>query len=163
MNACWCQTLIFPNSSWTFAANYSGAAQFNAFRQSLTDFLKPSNIEYNSFNGYWNTTGRFDSVGGQTPTSYLSNTYAQLITYYQWTQFGQPWFVDYAALVRWNYARNNVTEESFQASLAKKQVFEDFITQDVLKKDNETCSNAIYVDTIGLGMTSYRVSCSTSR
>jgi hypothetical protein len=27
-----------------------------------------------------------------------------------------------------------------------------------LKKDNETCSNAIYVDTIGLGSTSYEVS-----
>lgn len=169
------QTLILPNSSWTFADGYEGTDQFNPFKDGLLSLINPSDIDYKDFDGFWNVTGQFESVGNLALSDYLNDTYANLITYYQWNNFGQPWFEDYAAqndgrqpfvdpspLIRWQYARDNVTEAELNASLSKKQVFKDFIDQDVLVFENSTCSNAIYVEPFTLGATAYRVSKGTS-
>lgn len=100
----------------------------------------------------------------------MEEVYGNLITYYQWTNFGKPWYEDYAAqnagrlpfvspspLVRWQYGANNVSEDLFNDGLAKKAYYKKFIINDVLVKDNATCSSAIYVEPENTGTTSYRV------
>lgn len=164
------QSLIIPNSSWTFGPTYAGTEQYDAFRTALTDFLAPSEVNSQSFEGFWNSTGRFDTNKGSS-SAYMNGVYGNLISYYQWTQFGQPWYEDYAAqndgrlpfvspspLVRWQYGANNVSEELFQDGLARKEYYQEFITGDVLVADNATCSNAIYAEPANTGSTSYRAS-----
>lgn len=159
-----------PNSSWEFAPDFAGAEQFNAFRDGLLDLVKPASVDVRDFEGYWNTSGRFEQVNA-TASDYLYEVYANLITYYQWNNFGKLWFEDYAEqndgrqpfvdpspLVRWTYARDNLTEADFNSSTAKKELFKEFIDTEVLVKDNSTCSSAIYVAPYGLAQTAYRVS-----
>ena len=163
------QTLIVPNSSWTFDDDYAGTEQYDKFRTALTDFLAPSSVENQSLEGYWNSTGRYEAQNASS-SDYMEEVYGNLITYYQWTNFGQPWYEDYAAqndgrlpfvspspLVRWQYGANNVSEELFNDGLAKKEYYQEFITSDVLIKDDTTCSNAIYAEPANTGSTSYRV------
>ena len=165
------QTLIFPNSSWTFPSTYAGTSQFNAFRTALTNYINPTTIDTRDFDGFWNSTGNFAKYGNETTSTYFARVYGSLIGYYQWNNFAVPWiqdyeneysgrvpFIDPSPLVRWDYGRYNVSAATFNASLAKKQVWEDFVQQDVLPTDNTTCSEAIYVFPFTLGSTSYRVS-----
>ena len=162
--------MIFPNSSWTFAANSTTGPIFNALRTALTSYVKPSTIETQEFEGYWNATGRFQTYNG-TSSTYLTAVYGTLIAYFQYTNFGIPWIADYSRqnegrvpfispspLVRWNFGRDNVTQTSFDAALAKKQVYEDFIKSAVLQSDAERCSRSIYVTPSTVGTASYRVS-----
>lgn len=161
--------MIFPNSSWTFPANSSTGAIFSSFRTALTAYAKPTSIETQDFEGYWNTSGRFQTYSSNSST-YLNAVYGTLITYFQWTNFGVPWIADYQAqnegrvpfispspLVRWNYGRDNVTQASFDAALGKKQVYQDFIKSAVLQPDAQRCSRAIYLAPNSLGTPSYRV------
>lgn len=100
----------------------------------------------------------------------MCGVYGNLVTYYQWTEFGQPWYEDYVAqnegrlpfvspspLIRWQYGANNVSEELFNDGNARKEYYQEFITSDVLIKDETTCSNAIYAEPANTGSTSYRV------
>jgi Asp-tRNA(Asn)/Glu-tRNA(Gln) amidotransferase A subunit family amidase len=164
------QTLIFPNSSWTFEAGYTGTAQFNAFRQALTSYVNPTTIDTRDFDGFWNDTGRFAQFGNETTNTYMAKVYGSLIGYYQWFNFAVPWisdyqtindgripFIDPSPLVRWDYGRFNVTAADFNASMAKKEVWGDFINTAVLPPDNTTCTEAIYVIPFTLGSVSYRV------
>ena len=162
--------MILPNSSWTFASNYNGADQFNAFKSGLLDLLNPATVDTRSWEGYWNATGYFDRVGASAST-WLQPTYARLIGYWQWNFFGKPWIADYEAQndnrapfidpsprVRWAYARDNVTEAVWNASLAQKATWKELVDTQVLVSDEQTCSSAIYVEPITLGNTNYRVS-----
>jgi hypothetical protein len=163
------KTLILPNSSWTFGPSYAGTEQYNTFKSALTDFLAPSSVDNKSFEGFWNSTGRFDA-NNVSSSAYMNGVYGNLITYYQWTEFGQPWYEDYAAqndgrlpfvapspLIRWQYGANNVSEELFNDGLARKEYYKEFITSEVLVTDEVTCSNAIYAEPANTGSTSYRV------
>jgi hypothetical protein len=163
------QSLILPNSSWTFESDYAGTEQYNAFKDGLTKFLTPS-VDNRDFEGFWNSTGRFDTKN-ESSSAYMADVYGNLITYYQWTKFGKPWYEDYAKqndgrlpfvspspLIRWQYGANNVSEELFQDGLARKEYYQDFITSDVLISNNTTCSSAIYAEPANTGTTSYRVS-----
>ncbi|KAK1923360.1 amidase signature enzyme [Papiliotrema laurentii] len=162
------KTVILPNSSWTFASNYNGADQFNGFKSGLLDLLNPATVDTRSWEGYWNATGYFDRVGASAST-WLQPTYARLIGYWQWNFFGKPWIADYEAQndnrapfidpsprVRWAYARDNVTEAVWNASLAQKATWKEFVDTQVLVSDEQTCSSAIYVEPITLGNTNYR-------
>lgn len=164
------QTLIFPNASWTFPSSSAAGPIFTAFKNALTSHLSSPTIETRNFEGYWNSTGRFESTGGNSST-YLAGVYGTLISYYQYNNFGLPWIQDYQSLnegrvpfispsplVRWTFGRNNVTEQLFQQAAAKKQAYLEFVRNDVLQKDNTTCSRAIYLEPNSLGTPSYRVS-----
>jgi hypothetical protein len=165
------QTLILPNSSWTFSSDYPGADQFNAFKSGLLDLIHPTSIDERDFEQFWNSTGYYDKVGGQAAAEYLNATYANLIGYYQWNNLGKPWFEDYASqndgrqpfvdpapLVRWSYARDNLTAADFNASLETKRMWKEFVDNKILITDDQACSNALYVYPYGLGQTDYRVS-----
>ena len=65
-------------------------------------------------------------------------------------------FLDPSPGARWAWVRDNGGATLFNESLAQKQVFEDFVTSEVLVTDQDTCSGAIYVDVAGTGTTSYR-------
>lgn len=126
----------------------------------------------------------------QTIPAFLNETYPTLIGYYQvslkrehgptradwsclpsqWTNFGQPWFEDYASqhdgrtpfidsqpAVRWAYGRQR-GEAGYQEELRRKNVFRDFFSEYVLKADNETCTDGLFLYPINTGFTSYRVS-----
>lgn len=168
------QTLIFPTSSWTFAANSTTGPIFNAFRQTLTEFLSSPSIETQTFEQYWNSSGRQATYGANSST-YLDGAYTALTSYNQWNNFGAPWIADCSAqnegripfinptpLVRWAFGCDNVTQAIFEESEIKKQVYSDFVQGAVLQPDAERCSRAIYLAPNSLGTTNYRVSLSIS-
>ncbi|KAK8865571.1 hypothetical protein IAR55_000715 [Kwoniella newhampshirensis] len=161
-------TLILPNDSWTFPDGFAGTETFETFRQSLISLVQPSDIDGRSFEGFWNSTGTYDAVGGQSAASYMNTTYANLITYYQWHNFGAQWFEDYASQndgrtpfvdpspsTRWGWGRN-LTEAEFNASSTEKQTWKNLIDSQVLVSDNTSCSSSLVVYPYGLGNTNYR-------
>lgn len=158
-----------PNSSWEFPSDFAGGAQFLAFKQGLLDLYKPTAVDGRSFDGFWNASGRFEQYNA-SQSDYFAEVYSDLITYYQWNNFGAPWFEDFAVAndgrtpfvnpsprVRWAYGQVNVTETEFNSSLAKRAVFEDFIDTAVLVPDQKTCSKSIYVVPLGRGAANYIV------
>lgn len=96
--------------------------------------------------------------------------YSHLITYDQWTNFGKPWFDDYAAThdgrkpalgpspeIRWGYAQNNLTVANYTEAVRRKEVFKTFVEDNLLATDAETCSNSIVLMPWSVGRTNYRV------
>lgn len=97
--------------------------------------------------------------------------YSHLITYDQWTNFGAPWFADYAAshdgrtpaigpspTTRWGYAATNLTVANYTEAVRRKEVFKTFLEENLLSPDDETCSSSIVLMPWTTGATSYRVS-----
>ncbi|KAJ9110281.1 hypothetical protein QFC19_001684 [Naganishia cerealis] len=162
------KTIFVPNDYFPLSSDANPAAQpiYDAFIDSLQSYLNAT-IDTRSFADIWNSSGTMEQTQ-QTIPSYLNETYATLIGYYQWTHFGQPWFADYALqhdgrtpfidsqpAVRWAYGRQR-GEAGYEAELAKKNVFKDFFSTHVLKADNETCTDALFLYPINTGTTSYR-------
>lgn len=165
--------MILPNASWTFDEDSAAAPVYAKFRSAFLDFLKPTSVDESpSFEGLWNSTGNFDSAGNRSLSALVGPIYTYLINHYQWFSFAAPWFEEYAAVnddrlpqippvptSRWGNGRVNVTDEIYAQSLADKQTYMDFISENVLVADNVTCSSTIYAYPYNTGESpSYRVS-----
>ena len=120
-----------------------------------------------SFAGLWNTT-KPASVDAPTLQALLSTTYADLITLDQIALVADPFFADYAAnhggrapfvdpapLARWNYGRSLPAGRK-DIALANKTVFMDWLANEVIKADEESCSDAIFLYPQSSGRTNYR-------
>ncbi|GHJ85048.1 hypothetical protein NliqN6_1450 [Naganishia liquefaciens] len=162
------KTIFVPNDYFPLPADANPGAQpiYDSFIDSLQTYLNAS-IDTRSFADIWNSSGTMDQVQ-QTIPLFLNETYPTLIGYYQWTNFGKPWFEDYASqhdgrtpfidsqpAVRWAYGRQR-GESGYQEELRRKNVFKDFFSTHVLKADNETCTDALFLYPINTGTTSYR-------
>ncbi|KAJ9114132.1 hypothetical protein QFC20_001648 [Naganishia adeliensis] len=162
------KTIFVPNDYFPLASDANPAAQpiYDNFIESLQSYLNAS-IDTRSFADIWNSSGTMEQVQ-QTIPAFLNETYPTLIGYYQWTNFGQPWFEDYASqhdgrtpfidsqpAVRWAYGRQR-GEAGYQEELRRKNVFRDFFSEYVLKADNETCTDGLFLYPINTGFTSYR-------
>lgn len=120
----------------------------------------------------WNSTDSITNVGnGQVLNNFMYYVYSHLLTYDQWTNFGTPWFSDYAAsndgrtpavgpsaLIRCNYARDNLIIANYNEAARRKEVFKNFMETSILLPDAETCSSSIVLMPWTGGETNYRVS-----
>ncbi|KAJ9119397.1 hypothetical protein QFC24_005630 [Naganishia onofrii] len=135
------KTIFVPNDYFPLSSDANPAAQpiYDSFIDSLQSYLNAT-IDTRSFADIWNSSGTMEQTQ-QTIPSYLNETYATLIGYYQ--------------AMRWAYGRQR-GESGYQAELARKNVFKDFFSEHVLKADNETCTDALFLYPINTGTTSYR-------
>jgi len=164
------QTVIVPASSWTFEANSAAAPLLNDFKDVLAKFLNASLTEQGHVE-LWNTTGAIDRIGGgSTLPDFLSRTYADIISFWEWTNLGAPWFKEFAAAndgrepaiapaprVRWDYGRLNITEADYTEAVRRKEVMRTFMQDELLKADADSCSSSILITPWSTGATDYRV------
>lgn len=125
-------------------------------------------IDTRSFGDIWNATGTIDQAGGETIPVFLNETYGTLISYYQATNLGDPWFADYAAVndgrtpfidpapaARWTYGRRR-GEEGYNDALRRKDIFKNFIADNLLTEDAESCTSSLWLYPINTGTPSPR-------
>ncbi|KAI0337273.1 amidase signature enzyme [Trametopsis cervina] len=170
--------ILFPVDSFSgsFLSNPPLAgtsdAIFNDFIKKLEGFLNTTRTEMNLTDS-WLQTSPLIAKGQNPPPplrQLLNTTYADLITIDQIALVADPFIADYKAakggrspfidpapLNRWAYGRGlaNQTQQKIDA-IANKTVFMDWIQQEVLGSNNETCSNAIFLYPQSSGRTSYR-------
>ncbi|KAK8843917.1 hypothetical protein IAR55_006709 [Kwoniella newhampshirensis] len=158
------KTLIFPTPDWTFPASSPAKPLFDAFREAVTDFIKPTTIDNRTFEGFWNSTGMYEQTGNQSTAAFLRNTWGTLVDYWQWNNFAVPWFEDYGASndgripfvapspnIRWAWGRVNLTQANYDEEVRRKAVYQSFVIDNVLTPDNTTCSKTIYFSPYNTG------------
>lgn len=164
------QNVILPNDFWTFPDSSLAAPILNKFASDVTSFLNATSTRQ-GYNELWNSTDAISSVGnGEVLDTFMYYVYSHLITYDQWTNFGKPWFDDYAAThdgrkpalgpspeIRWGYAQNNLTVANYTEAVRRKEVFKTFVEDNMLVSDAQTCSNSIILMPWTVGRTNYRV------
>lgn len=130
------------------------AAAVSSFIDGVTRFLSGNSSTY-SIDEAWTNT----SPLGQTLGSFTSGVYTNLTTYEQWDVFGRDFVEEYEQKhegifphMAWNIrngwwnARDSIDEDVHQADLELKRVVADWADENFLTRDDDTCSNAIYLN-----------------
>jgi hypothetical protein len=83
ISCCYLKTIFVPNDYFPLSSDANPAAQpiYDSFIDSLQSYLNAT-IDTRSFADIWNSSGTMEQTQ-QTIPSYLNETYATLIGYYQ--------------------------------------------------------------------------------
>ncbi|KAL8286683.1 hypothetical protein RQP46_004211 [Phenoliferia psychrophenolica] len=129
------QTVYMSDDVFPLPSTAAPGAQkiYTKFYNDLADFLNAT-VDTRSLATIWNSTVS-ESVGGVGFADYLNTTYP--------------------TMVRWAYGRSQ-GEEGYNAALVQKQTTMDFISNHVLKEDESSCSDSLFMYPIDPGLTQYR-------
>ncbi|KAH9942204.1 amidase signature enzyme [Epithele typhae] len=141
-------------------------AIYNDFITQLEGFLDVSRTKV-SVAGIWNAT-KPANVSAPSLSALLQTTYADLITLdqialvadpfidaYKAAHGGQSPFINPAPLARWAYGRALPAGRK-DAAIANKAVFMNWWASEVVRADEETCSDAVLLYPQNAGHTAYR-------
>ena len=164
----------FPKTIYTsgFPLNASNEAEgvLLDFLAKLETFLKTteptSELDYGSM---WKDSEQAVVENTTTLTELLQYTYGTLISKQQYNIFGIPFISDYQAayngrtpfldpspLVRWNWARYNLTEQDLESGIHNKTVFTDWWNSEVIRNVPGSCSDSLLLYPGTLATPNYR-------
>ncbi|KAH7386531.1 amidase signature domain-containing protein [Cadophora sp. MPI-SDFR-AT-0126] len=164
----------FPKTIYTsgFPSNASNEAEgvLLDFLAKLESFLNttqpPSVLDYESM---WTSSQQAVFEKTSTLTEFLLYTYGTLISKQQYEMFGAPFISDYQAafngrtpfldpspLVRWNWARFNLTDEDLESGIHNKTVFTEWWNKEVLRNVPGSCSDSLLLYPGALATPNYR-------
>ncbi|CAL1711365.1 unnamed protein product [Somion occarium] len=166
------KTILFPIDDFgqSFLSNPprpgTANALFNDFINKMETFLGTNRTEIN-FSNMWNTT-KPANVTAPSLQLLLNTTYADIITLDQIALVADPFIADYKVahdgrtpfinptpLARWGYGRTLPATQKNEA-LVNKSIFMDWFATQVVKSDNATCSESIFLYPQSSGRTNYR-------
>ncbi|KAG4417929.1 hypothetical protein IFR04_008896 [Cadophora malorum] len=164
----------FPKSIYTsgFPTNASNEAEgvlldFLAKLEAFLNTTEPtSELDYDSM---WTASEQAVVENTTTLTELLQYTYGTLISKQQYNIFGIPFISDYQAaytgrtpfldpspLVRWNWARYNLTEQDLESGIHNKTVFTDWWNSEVIRNVPGSCSDSLLLYPGTLATPNYR-------
>ncbi|TCD66406.1 hypothetical protein EIP91_001397 [Steccherinum ochraceum] len=169
----------FPKKIWFPVDSFGGSflngttppagssdAVFNDFVTKLEGFLGTNRTNFNFLNT-WNTTKPANSTA-PTLKVLLNTTYADLISLDQIALVADPFinafkaehsgrapFINPAPMNRWAYGRGLPPTQKADA-IQNKTIFMDWFAQNIVKPDNTTCSDSIFLYPQSDGSTNYR-------
>lgn len=131
--------------------------QITNFTARLASFVH-GNITSLSLDDAWNSTDHRGDLEGTTFADLTLSIYGNLTYYEQWTSFGQGYLSEYqkshrgnfpymsnSILNGWQTANSSITPAIHKKSLAKKQQIADWASNNLLREDQETCSDSIFL------------------
>lgn len=164
--------ILFPVDSFgtSFLNSTPGAgtanAMFNDFISKLEGFLGTNRTEIN-FTNMWNATKPANSTAPSLRVL-LNTTYADLISLDQIALVADPFidgfkalhngrapFINPAPLARWGYGRTLPSTQKDEA-IQNKTVFQEWFAENVVKADETTCSDSLFLYPQSSGSTNYR-------
>ncbi|KAL2820955.1 amidase signature domain-containing protein [Aspergillus cavernicola] len=163
------RTLWYPEASFTADAINSteASALIEGFVGQLEGFLATNRTRVN-LGASWNGTRPVDAPA--TLQDLLHYTYGTLISVYQWLHLGVPFFADYAdvhagrtpyinpgPLLRWRLGEAS-GQAGFDTAWTNKTIFKSWWEgpSGFGARDNQTCSEALYVYPNSVGAVGYR-------
>ncbi|KAI2462930.1 amidase signature domain-containing protein [Annulohypoxylon bovei var. microspora] len=148
------------------AQYYSNATGDDALWWSkVQDFVKAlsklldAKVTELSIDSLWNSTSSaIPRIGGSVLSTTVDYTYLNLTTYDQWNDFGREYsrswmdthdgeFPPMVPHIRqgWLQANESITDEIHQQNLDTVRVLRQWVSEEFLRPDNATCSDAIFL------------------
>ncbi|KAK4698989.1 hypothetical protein P7C70_g7282, partial [Phenoliferia sp. Uapishka_3] len=160
--------IFVPDDYFPLDSTAPAGAQaiYAKFISELSSLLN-AKVDTRSLATMWNASVS-SSVEGMSMSDYMNTTYATLIGYYQYTNFGAPWISDYQEAnggrspfldpqpkVRWAFGRSQ-GESGYNTALAEKETMKEFVSDYVLTANNASCTESLFLYPIHDGDTAYR-------
>ncbi|BCR90953.1 uncharacterized protein ACHE_60839S [Aspergillus chevalieri] len=128
--------------------------KLNNFTEALASLVN-GNTTSLSVDDLWTSS---NDTGNTTLRDLTSNLYSNLTSYEQWIAFGKDYLSTYmkshggkypymvpSTLQGWQTANGSMSPDIHREDLRKKQHFTKWISQNVFKPDEETCSDSIFL------------------